>query len=172
MACAEGLMPGARTPPRRHEVAQGLLWRWVQGFARRARVARVLVLSFPMTSAKRCILSRPRCPCPHRDVVRPRPHRHRGVAMGYREPVETHLPSARRPSAWGAELWMLREDGRDSAARARRCCSLWRAPRDAFESSATGRVPGARTPPRKQGEVAQGLLWRWVQGFARCAARG
>ena len=62
MACAEGLSNNevARrentTPATVARWRRAFLWRWVQGFCemRRARVARVLLLSFPMTSAKRC----------------------------------------------------------------------------------------------------------------------
>ena len=116
MACAEGLsnsrLPGARTPPR-------AVARWRRAFcgdgcrglrdAPRAGRPRVGVeLSDDEREAllryqRRATVSRSLgCPCPHRDVVRPRPHRHRGCqdrrhGRGYREPVETPICRAPTP---------------------------------------------------------------------------
>ena len=80
-------------------------------------------------------------------------------------PGPTPLP-VRLTDKQRAELLLLREDD-NSRLRARN--HHYGVRRGAFEQRG---CPAREHHPGDSGEVAQGLLWRWVQGFARCAARG
>ena len=78
-------------------------------------------------------------------------------------PGPTPLP-VRLTDKQRAELLLLREDD-NSRLRARATIIMACA-----EGLSNNEV--ARRENTTPATVAQGLLWRWVQGFARCAARG
>ena len=80
-------------------------------------------------------------------------------------PGPTPLP-VRLTDKQRAELLLLREDD-NSRLRARATIIMACA-----EGLSNNEVARREHHPGDSGEVAQGLLWRWVQGFARCAARG
>ena len=81
-------------------------------------------------------------------------------------PGPTPLP-VRLTDKQRAELLLLREDD-NSRLRAR--ATIIMACAEGLSNNEVARREN--TTPGDSGEVAQGLLWRWVQGFARCAARG
>ena len=81
-------------------------------------------------------------------------------------PGPTPLP-VRLTDKQRAELLLLRED--DNSRLRARATIIMACAEGAFEQRG---CPAREHHPGDSGEVAQGFLWRWVQGFARCAARG